>query len=302
MRRKYRNSGWLTLALTGALVLAGWTCDAQYRTIVTAPVDSVPKTGIYRVVLPPSFVARCRTDLSDLRIFDEAQKEIPYVLRTDLPDPLNAGFQPVPDPKILQKDSSDRHSYYWLQYDDDYRIDRLSLVITGPALFKRTAVVSTVADKWTATPAATINIDPADSVFRLRPMKANRLLIAVDNHDNTPLAIRRVATAQSGIYLLTYLEPGHAYVLMVGDPGVAAPEYDLHYFTDSTQLSPVTIGLGPIERMEIRFESVKRKLSSSHADRKSRQVLLWSLVVSILLFLLYVSVKLARAVNKKESE
>ncbi|HTR31909.1 MAG TPA: hypothetical protein VMH27_21700 [Puia sp.] len=37
-------------------------------------------------------------------------------------------------------------------------------------------------------------------------------------------------------------------------------------------------------------------------DRNSRQVLLWGLVVLILLFLLFVSLKLAKAVDKKESE
>ena len=312
MGRKYRNREGLARGrmagiasakvLTGILVLVGVTCDAQFRPTATVAVDSIQKAEMYRIVLPPSFVARCRTDLSDLRIFNENDKEIPYVLRTDLPDPLNAGYLPVPDPTISRQDSSDRHSYYWLQYDDEYRIDRLSLVISGPALYKRTAVISTVAGKWMATPAATINIDPADSAFRLLPMRANRLLIAIANHDNTPLVISRVATAQSGIYLLTYLEPGHSYWLMAGDPKVAAPEYDLHYFTDSTKRLPVTIGLGSIARINWRLATEKGRQIKNREDRNSKQVLLWSLVVIILLFLLFVSAKLARAVDKKESE
>jgi hypothetical protein len=297
MSRKYRNSGWLAIAL----LLTAARSDAQFQPTTTVAVDSVLKAGIYRIVLPPPFVARSRTDLSDLRIFDEAQKETPYVLRTELQDPLNAGYQPIPDPKIVEKDSSNHHSYYKLKYNDSYRIDRLSFVIRSPALYKRMAFV-TSNDNGQIGVQASISIDPRDTVIHLRPMKGDNLIIDVDNEDNEPLAITRVATAQAGIYLLTYLEPQHSYALMAGDPAVAAPEYDLHYFTDSTRMSPVTIGLGPIERVEWRVKNVNRNPRLEQADRKSRQVLLWSLVLSILLFLLYVSVKLAKAVNKKESE
>ena len=299
MSRKYRNSGWLAIAL----LLTSARSDAQFQPTTTVAVDSVPKAGIYRIVLPPSFVARCRTDLSDLRIFDEgsATKETPYVLRTELQDPLNAGYQPIPDPKIVEKDSSNHHSYYNLKYNDGYRMDRLSFVIRSPALYKRMALLMSNDNEQIGVQAS-ISIDPRDTVIHLRPMKGDNLIIDVDNEDNEPLAITRVATAQAGIYLLTYLEPQHSYALMAGDPAVAAPEYDLHYFTDSTRMSPVTIGLGPIERIEWRVKNVKRNPPLEQANRKSRQVLLWSLVVSILLFLLYVSIKLARAVNKKESE
>jgi hypothetical protein len=259
-------------------------------------LDSVAKAGIYRIVLPPSFVAGCRADFSDLRIFDENNKEAPYVLRESSPDRISTGFLPIPDPKILQKDSSDRHSYFWLQYDDNYRIDRLSLVIAGPALYRRTAVVSTA--PWNAMPETTISIDPADSVFRLPPLKANRLLIEVANHDNAPLVITRVATSQLGIYLLTYLQPGHEYWLMAGDPNVNAPDYDLHYFTDSMPVTTLAIGLGPLRRLPDR-ERRAGKPSGKWISRKPG-VLLWSVLALILLLLLYVSVKLARAVDQKD--
>jgi hypothetical protein len=294
MRRKFRNraAGWIA----SGLALMSAVCDAQYRPAAMEKVDSVTKAGIYRVVLPPSFVARCRIDLSDLRIYDEDGKEAPYVLRGGSADQL--GFLPIPDPKILQQDSSDHHSYYWLQYDDDYRIDRLSLVITSPALYKRTAVVSTEGDQGIAMLAATINIDPADSVFQLSPIRANRLLIEVANHDNAPLAITRVGTAQTGIYLLTYLEPDHIYRLMAGDPKVNTPDYDLHYFTDSIPAMPITIGLGPLQRFRPGTEPEVHK----PRGRQGSGLVLWSLVSMILLLLLYVSVKLARAIDKKGKE
>jgi hypothetical protein len=143
-----------------------------------------------------------------------------------------------------------------------------------------------------------ISIDPADTAFQLDPKMADSLLLDVDNEDNEPLAITRVASAQSGIYLLAWLEPGNTYRLMAGDPAVAAPKYDLHYFTDSTLLPPVTIGLGTMEP-GILMAQVR---SAGTPPGRSGQVLLWTVVAITLLLLLLVSVKLARAIDKKGEE
>lgn len=288
-----------TAAFAGMHLLIAARCTAQYRPTASMAVDSVPAAGIYRIVLPPSFVARCAPDLADVRIIDENGREAPYVLKADAQDRFNAGYLAIPDPRILERDSSNRHSYYVLNYGDTYRIDRLSLVITRPALYKRTAVILTVPEPGSEVTVATITIDPADSVFRLPQVKADRLLIDVANQDNAPLAIARVATAQSGIYLLTYLERGYAYRLMAGDARASAPEYDLHYFTDSTLLPPVTIGLGPLQHA---IAKPRRDLSEKRSDQKRGLLLLWGVITVILLLLLFVSVKLARAIDKKGKE
>lgn len=288
-----------TAALAGVQLLVAARCTAQYRPTASMAVDSVPAAGIYRIVLPPSFVARCGPDLADIRLIDEKGKEAPYVLKADPQDRFNAGYLPIPDPRILERDSSNRHSYYVLNYGDTYRIDRLSLVITRPALYKRMAVILTASEPDSEARVATITIDPADSVFRLPPVKADRLLIDVSNQDNAPLAISRVATAQSGIYLLTYLERGHAYRLMAGDARASAPDYDLHYFTDSTLLPPVTIGLGPLQQA---IAKPGRDLQKNRSDQKRGLLLLWGVITVILLLLLFVSIKLARAIDKKGKE
>src|SRR5580658_6342677 len=306
MRRKFRISRWFL----GVAFLCSVSCAAQYIQEATEKVDSISKPGIYRIVLPPAFVARCRGDLSDLRVFDQDGKQAPYVLRVGRSDPFNAGFLPLPDPKILQQDSSDRHSYYWLQFDDNYQINRLSLVVTKPALYKREAIVSTVVGQWIAIPAVRITIDPGDSVFQLPFLRAKRLCIEVANHDNAPMAIARVAAAQSGMYLLVYLEPEHKYQLLAGDHMVKRPEYDLHYFTDSMPAVPPTIGLGPVHRLDSAElatvneaynkwrwnQRLNQRLNQRH---NTAQLWLWVVLTVVILLLLYVSVKLARAVDKK---
>jgi hypothetical protein len=272
-------------------------------------IDTVARTGFYRIVLPPSLVAKCRADLSDLRIYKPDGTTLPYVLRTDVDDHLNAGYQSIPDPAIRRTDSSNKHSYYRLQYDDTYRIDRLSLLVSNPVLFKRETRIMTYRDSTDLVSVASVSIDSHDTAFRLPSVKAKTLVIDIDNGDNPPLAITRVASAQSGIYILTYLESisRMGYRLQTGHGGDGPPDYDLHYFTDSLSRHPLDIGLqriyldtltsgGGQDTTATAATGVKNPVPS---NRKGG-LLLWSILAIVLLLLLYVSVKLARSVAQKQ--
>jgi hypothetical protein len=290
--------------------------EGEQAMSVTARVDTVTRTGFYRIVLPPQLVAKCRPDLSDLRIYKPDGTTVPYVLRTAIHDKMNAGYLPLPDPTISQKDSSNKHSYYRLQYDDAYRIERLSLIVSNPILYKRTVRIMAEEDSTGDRAATCVSIDPKDTVFLLPAVKAKTLLIDIANGDNAPLVIRRVVSAQSGIYLLAYLSAGeeNRYELGAGDSIEGPPDYDLHYFTDSLQQYPFDIGLQPV-RLRARWASGhKEKVKPASAGvgvptsgpggasmsvRKSG-LLLWSILIFILLMLTFVSIKLARAVSQKE--
>jgi len=288
--------------LLGSLLAVTGACPAQDLPRLAAALDTVKSAGIYRIVLPPEFVSRCLPDLSDIRIIDGEGKEAPYVLRTGGNDPLNAGPLPIPDPKIHHWDSSNRHSYYLLNYDDSYRIDRLSLVITQPPLYRRTAVVFNVREARDRLKLVTINIDPGDSVFTLPPVRTGRLLIDVDNGDNEPLALTRVATFQSGICLLAYLQPRRRYRLApdMSHAGDKPPQYDLRYFTDTVR-SPVTIGLGPL--MTVSGTGLPAPFRTAEKTTGGRSgPLLWTIVAFILALLLYVSVKMVRALDKRKHD
>lgn len=283
MKKKSRFNAGLGLAL-----LISITCGAQPGHVAIARFDTVKKTGFYRVILPPELVSHCRPDLADLRICRPDGVFIPYVLKTDVESPLNAGYLPLPDPVIRQKDSSNKHSYVSLSYDEAYRIGRLSLVIRNPILYKRNAQVTSSGEH-----ICTISIDPNDTVFRIPAVKTRHLLIDITNADNSPLLVTRVATAQSGIYILTHLEQGGEYEFVAGDSLAQQPDYDLHYFTDSLQQRPPDIGLGPV---------YFRKSASVAAGKESMSqstILLWLVLVLVLLLLIYISVKMVKAIAKK---
>jgi hypothetical protein len=299
MKRKFRDRGWL---LCGLFLLSGvvWSQPEPVKR-ATAMVDSVARTGFYRIVLSPQLVAKCRADLSDLRIYKPDGTTVPYVLRTDLQDRLNAGYLALPDPTIRRKDSSNKHSYYRMQYDDSYRIDRLSLMVSGPILYKRDVRIMAGGDSTDLIPVTSVSIDPHDTAFRLPSVKAQTLVIDVDNGDNPPLAITRVASAQSGIYMLTYLEAisGIDYQLQTGHGEKGPPNYDLHYFTDSLSQHPFDIGIQPIHLDDLPVVSGLTAGGRDKANRKSG-FLLWGILSMILFLLLYVSVKLAKSIAQKQ--
>lgn len=284
------------------MLTSACACSAQHPPRLAAALDTVKSPGIYRIVLPPEIVSRCLPDLSDLRIIDGEGKEAPYVLRIGGNDPLNAGPLPIPDPKIRHWDSSNRHSYFVLTYEDSYRIDRLSLVINRPPLYRRTAVVFDVPEARDRLRLATFNIDPADSVFMLPPVRTGRLLIDVANGDDEPLGLARVASFQSGICLLAYLQPQRRYRLVpnMSNAGDKPPQYDLRYFTDTVR-SPVTIGMGPLTAVSgAGLPAPFRTAQKTSGGRNT--LLLWAIVVVILALLLYVSVRMVRALDKRKQD
>lgn len=324
-----KKKNWIRIGLPFGLLLLSVVVRAQRGELsqrvqrdhsVRASLDTVVKTGFYRIVLPPAFVARCRPDLSDLRIFKPTGEQVPYVLRTGIGDSLNVGWLSLPDPVVRRQDSSNKHSYYRLQFDNTYRIERLSFVISNPDLYKRTARITVVGDSAAAEVAdadaandgqvVSLNIDPHDTAFRIAAVKARTLLIDIANGDNAPLAITRVASAQSGIYVLTWLQSfsGSGYELEAGENWSSPPDYDLHYFTDSLRWRPFDIGLKSIQVESTQVSgsaAVKRapggdgKDSEIRANRMSG-LLLWGILIIVLLLLIYVSVKLARAISQKE--
>lgn len=293
MRRKklFRAGG------IASLLLFSFAGKAQVFT-TTALLERVKMTGIYRIVLPPPFVAYCKADLADVRIYGRDGEQIPYVLNTDPKSPLNTGYFTLPEPVFRQKDSSNKHSYVHLSFSEAYRIDRLSLTVSGPVLFKRTVEVydEDCSCPWKA--GSIFTVDPQDSVFNVPPVKTRHLMLDISNLDNAPLKLSRVGASQSGVYLLAQLEESKEYVVKGGDSTAVKPEYDLHFFTDSMQSKPLDAVI-----KEIRSgNAAPPVVVQPHVEKKGSPFLLWSVLTLVLLLLIYISVKMVRAIAKKEAD
>jgi hypothetical protein len=284
------------LVLLALLPLRGAAQDSfHYR----VPVDTPARSDFYRIALLPEIVAHSQTDLSDLRILGGDGRFVPYVLKRTAGD--TAEYQPIPEPELLQSDSGKWRSVLTFRWPESYRIDLLSLSIKSPTLYKREARIYCKASDNGWSLVTSVSIDPGDTLFHLPGVRTRGLRIDIDNADNPPLKAVAVTAKQAALYLLTYLQAGASYALLTGNTKVSAPQYDLGYFTDTLTRQPHAIGMGPArETLTIAggSDAPVAKTAEKPADRAG--FFLWSILTTVLLLLIYFSVKMVRAIGTKK--
>ena len=65
------------------IVLACTKLQAQNNFTYKAALSPVPQSGFYNIALSPAIIAKCKTDLGDVRIKDNAGNEVAYILYTE---------------------------------------------------------------------------------------------------------------------------------------------------------------------------------------------------------------------------
>jgi hypothetical protein len=198
----------------------------------------------------------------------------------------NGSYRPTPAPQILQKDSSDHHSYVTLTYEKPYLTDKLELDVVGPRLYKRKARIFSKEDPYTSV---SLDIDPIHHTFQLPSFKTRVLILDIDNEDNAPLVVNNIVTSQLERYLLVWLQPGTEYRLLAGNVQAKAPAYDLKYFVDSMRREPGEIIPGALQAVV--------KPAALPAENKSGSgVLLWIIISIVLVLLIFLSFRMLKAI------
>ncbi len=77
-------------------VIIGNGAFAQEHFMYKADVDSVVQNGFFNIVLSPALIAKCKAELEDLRIKDDAGKESAYILYTEPAQPNEESFTEFP--------------------------------------------------------------------------------------------------------------------------------------------------------------------------------------------------------------
>ncbi|HXB96184.1 MAG TPA: hypothetical protein VNU70_13530, partial [Puia sp.] len=203
MKKKNWSDRWILCLF----VLVSLRCRGQDSFHYRVRLDTPRETDFYKVLLSPEVVARSKEYLGDLRLLGDDGHFVPYVVK-DAVDTGGPVYQPLPAPAIVQKDSTDHHSYLTLRWPESYRIDRLSLTIKYPALFKREARILAEASDGSWSQVLLASVDPRDTALRIPAVMTGSLRIDIANADNTPLKIVGVSAGQASIYLLTYLQGG----------------------------------------------------------------------------------------------
>jgi hypothetical protein len=296
---------WLLAACIGLLVARA---GAQDTFAYWSALDTVRATGFYRIILSPELIAKCRADLADLRILGPDNRFVPYVLTDSSKEKdLKNLWAPIPG-SMSQKDSSNKHSFITLLYPDNYRIGWLAFRVRDPVFYKRDAVVYAEGanpGEWSSI--ADITIDPWHLTFFLPPTRTRQLRIDVANKDNAPLVIVDAAGFQESVCLLAYLKASSGYQVLAGNEKAVAPEYDLKYFIDSLKEKPADLLTGRLQPMSDKdqprgaTETPTPNPKKTGVGKDHSGILLWSVITLVLLLLIYLSVKLARATAQKDA-
>lgn len=200
------------------------------------------KTGVTTLTLDAHALA-LSNDLRDLRIVDERDRQIPYVLDRQAP-PL------LLDLDLGIREKSGSRSVY--RFDLPYAgLPPASIILTTNArAFAREVRVRQHRGRSLAS--ASWRSDPADSLsqpFRLElPRRApRRLELEIDEGDNEPLAIESVKIELAGASL-RFIHPGTTLDLLYGNRGLGEPRYDLALLSGSLSGGPaheVRLGAAP---------------------------------------------------------
>lgn len=193
------------------------------------------EAGLVAVRLDADVLSRS-ADLSDLRLADDAGRQLPYLLE-QRDEPLAVALaeaSPARDlPRQLERRGVTLHSLASPQ--PAFPGSRLVLSTRG-RVFTREVRVYVEPDRPGAqgpellASASWSHADPARPApaltVPLPPFRAARLLVAVDDGDNAPLALDGARLLLPS-YRLRFFHPGPAPRLLYGGQGVATPRYDL---------------------------------------------------------------------------
>jgi hypothetical protein len=283
------------------LVISNMLCfcaAAQQNFRYKATLGNVVQNGFYTIHLSPVMVAECLPQLEDIRVKDNEDSEAPYFIKQQAgafrtTGTLNAIFDTIPQPQIVQHDSSDKKSYIRLKFDNNYRIDKLQFSLSGAKFFNRLYTLyndngNSIYHAVLATGYATSG--DSSTMLNLQ-VKTNALLLVISNLDNTPLMLSRVTAYQLPVDLVAYLDSGKNYNLLFGDSTLQAPAYDLQYFKDSIRDNTYPLDIKKVEKIAVPAQiEVNTHISGW---------LLWSIIIAVLILLIYFSYTLLKDINRK---
>ncbi len=207
---------------------------------------------------------------------------------------LKPSFSRLPDIRFTQKDSAKLSSII-ITFNAKYQINKLHIDLGGSKFYKRNVAIYQVDKKARNLIIDTIltSAGSSDLYFSTR---ANIIELQIINDDNPPLVVKAVAGYQINQSLISYLEKGHQYHILLGDEKIPAPVYDLRFFTDSLgqqlrQINPGNVANNPLYK---KTETEK----SAHIPIW----LIWIIIITVISILALLTFKMMQEVNKRPEE
>lgn len=199
-------------------------------------------------------------------------------------------YTPVPIRTFRQTDSTDRNSYVHILFDNPYKIDKLTVPVKRPALYKRSVEVYAKGPSgYTLVKEETFSPGNHTVLFSA---KTRELLVKIFNADNPPLVPDSIAAYQANQQLVAQLEKDKKYFILTGNEQVGKPDFDLAFFRDSIQsakLQEIRVG---------RVQKIPDPAAVIPATGNSKWIL-WIIIGTVLLTLLILTFRMSKEVSKK---
>ena len=192
-----------------------------------------------------------------------------------------------PAPVLYQTDSSDNNTYLNIRQRAPYHIERIRLVIKGPRFYKRE--MNVVTSKGISSFEL---VSGKDQYLELPTFNDTNFLIKIYNGDNPALKIDSVITEQENTQIVTYLEAGMGYHLLMSDPSAVKPVYDLKQFKDSIGYNIPALQILSFEKLN------KAQPGKASVSRKW----IWPIIIIMLIVLGFFTLQLTKEVNKRNIE
>lgn len=288
------------VAARGAEVDASqWRFDRPVR--VTGAED------LYTLVMPAADLARLRRDLGDLRMVDESNRQVPYVLEAGA-DVTHVTLTVEP---AVPRQGRPQVSAYRLTTSmagpgsDALRFSALRLRF-AEAYFQRTAEVlvpragaplgtARVAAPMLDLPQPTGATAAAWVLVALDDVPARELILEIADRDNAPLTLLQ-AQGVVRVPRLTFKAASGDYRLLLGNPDAAPPSYELGGLRREVlaySAVPLTLDADEMARPNPAYE---RSVTDLLRDAPPRAVLWTALGVALVVLL-----ALTRGILKRTS-
>ncbi|RDV13169.1 hypothetical protein DXT99_20700 [Pontibacter diazotrophicus] len=151
------------------LLLSGSTLTRAQEYNWKAPVAPAPEKGYYRILLSPEVRGNLQADLSDVRLMNEQQQEVPYLLRSEQPVQYKKLFKPYTILHYNRK--KDCCSELLIENTNKRKIDNISLLIKNADVRKQVHLSgSDDRENWFVLKAQDVlhTLNSTESTARLR--------------------------------------------------------------------------------------------------------------------------------------
>ena len=269
----------------------GTAIDPRTFTHSVVLVADPSSDGLTRVQLTPEDAATAREDLGDVRVIDADRRQWPYLLQAD------AG-RAWDDLAIGEPEQRRGVSTYRIAVPaSPTALDQLVLE-SDASFFDRAFRLSgeTAEDAPVTLAEGRLVLRaerPQAVTIEFPTARVNRLKLTVEDGDEAPLDFRAVRARVIEPELLL-VAPAGQYTLLLGDPNVAAPRYELERVRDAI----LSVSSGSASRGTLSTNpdySVRARLAQGErVEDALPTVILWIVLILAVAFLAVVTLRLAR--------